>query len=208
MEELTRLIRSDMRPALGVTEPGAIAFAAAKARSYTSGEVISVTVKLNSGMYKNAFTCGIPNSREVGSEFAAALGAIAGNEELGLESLSDVKQKDAERAEKLVKQGKVQVILQDISSRIFIEVEVKTKLDQAVVTIEDTHTNITGIVVNGEVRFANSKEKTKGGEAEEKPQIHRYTFRQLCEYADIADVSELEFIWEAYRVNLELFEAG
>lgn len=161
MEELTRLIRSDMRPALGVTEPGAIAFAAAKARSYTSGEVISVTVKLNSGMYKNAFTCGIPNSREVGSEFAAALGAIAGNEELGLESLSDVKQKDAERAEKLVKQGKVQVILQDISSRIFIEVEVKTKLDQAVVTIEDTHTNITGIVVNGEVRFANSKEKTK-----------------------------------------------
>ena len=70
------------------------------------------------------------------------------------------------------------------------------------------HTNITGIVVNGEVRFANSKEKTKGGEAEEKPQIHRYTFRQLCEYADIADVSELEFIWEAYRVNLELFEAG
>lgn len=208
MEELTRLIRSDMRPALGVTEPGAIAFAAAKARSYTSGEVISVTVKLNSGMYKNAFICGIPNSREVGSEFAAALGAIAGNEELGLESLSDVKQKDAERAEKLVKQGKVQVILQDISSRIFIEVEVKTKLDQAVVTIEDTHTNITGIVVNGEVRFANSKEKTKGGEAEEKPQIHRYTFRQLCEYADIADVSELEFIWEAYRVNLELFEAG
>jgi L-cysteine desulfidase len=208
VEELTRLIRSDMRPALGVTEPGAIAFAAAKARSYTSGEVISVTVKLNSGMYKNAFTCGIPNSREVGSEFAAALGAIAGNEELGLESLSDVKQKDAERAEKLVKQGKVQVILQDISSRIFIEVEVKTKLDQAVVTIEDTHTNITGIVVNGEVRFANSKEKTKGGEAEEKPQIHRYTFRQLCEYADIADVSELEFIWEAYRVNLELFEAG
>ena len=102
----------------------------------------------------------------------------------------------------------MQVILQDISSRIFIEVEVKTKLDQAVVTIEDTHTNITGIVVNGEVRFANSKEKTKGGEAEEKPQIHRYTFRQLCEYADIADVSELEFIWEAYRVNLELFEAG
>ena len=79
----------------------------------------------------------------------------------------------------------MQVILQDISSRIFIEVEVKTKLDQAVVTIEDTHTNITGIVVNGEVRFANSKEKTKGGEAEEKPQnsqVYISAAMRVCRY--------------------------
>lgn len=67
MNRLTELIREDMKPALGVTEPGAIAFAAAKARSYTNGAVLSVIVRLNSGMYKNAFTCGIPNSREVGS---------------------------------------------------------------------------------------------------------------------------------------------
>ncbi len=57
-------------------------------------------------MYKNAFTCGIPNSREVGSEFAAALGVIAGNWELGLEALSDVRQEDIESAERLVEQGK------------------------------------------------------------------------------------------------------
>ena len=87
MNRLTELIREDMKPALGVTEPGeVIAFAAAKARSYTNGAVLSVIVRLNSGMYKNAFTCGIPNSREVGSEFAAALGVIAGNWELGLGS--------------------------------------------------------------------------------------------------------------------------
>ncbi|MBQ5674085.1 MAG: serine dehydratase subunit alpha family protein, partial [Lachnospiraceae bacterium] len=60
--ELTRLIKEDMRPALGVTEPGAIAFSVAKAKSYTDGEVKKVKVALNSGMYKNAFTCGIPNS--------------------------------------------------------------------------------------------------------------------------------------------------
>ena len=59
MNRLTELIREDMKPALGVTEPGAIAFAAAKARSYTNGAVLSVIVRLNSGMYKNAFTCGI-----------------------------------------------------------------------------------------------------------------------------------------------------
>ena len=62
MEELTRLIREDMKPALGVTEPGAIAFATARAKVETTGEVRSVDVALNSGMYKNAYTCGIPQS--------------------------------------------------------------------------------------------------------------------------------------------------
>ena len=86
MEELTRLIREDMKPALGVTEPGAIAFAVASAKKYTQGEIVRVKVALNSGMYKNAFTCGIPNSARFGNLYAAALGAVAADEEKGLES--------------------------------------------------------------------------------------------------------------------------
>ncbi len=74
MHELTELIRQDMKPALGVTEPGAIAFAAAVARQHTKGEVRGVKLRLNSGMFKNAFTCGIPGSDEVGNAHAAALG--------------------------------------------------------------------------------------------------------------------------------------
>ena len=62
MHELTKLIKDDMRPALGVTEPGAIAYAVSKARSYLTGELKEVRLLLNSGMYKNAYTCGIPNS--------------------------------------------------------------------------------------------------------------------------------------------------
>lgn len=100
MHPLTNLIFEDMKPALGVTEPGAIAFAAARARSLTRGPVQQVTVKLNSGMYKNAFTCGIPNSRQVGNVFAAALGTVAGNWEKGLEALADVREEDNTAAEK------------------------------------------------------------------------------------------------------------
>ena len=51
MEKLTKLIFDDMKPALGVTEPGAIAFAASKARSYTKGEIEEISVEMNSGMY-------------------------------------------------------------------------------------------------------------------------------------------------------------
>lgn len=83
MHELTGLIRQDMKPALGVTEPGAIAFAVASAKQHTKGEILSVKLRLNSGMYKNAFTCGIPGSDKVGNAHAAALGAVGADPDKG-----------------------------------------------------------------------------------------------------------------------------
>lgn len=90
MHNLTKLIYEDMRPALGVTEPGAIAFAVAKAKSFLPGEVEKVFDRLNSGIYKNAFTCGIPGSSYVGNEHAAALGAVAADSSKGLECLNGI----------------------------------------------------------------------------------------------------------------------
>ena len=207
MEKLTKLIFDDMKPALGVTEPGAIAFAASKARSYTKGEIEEVSVEMNSGMYKNAFTCGIPNSDEVGNIFSAALGVAAGNPEKGLESLADVTEKDNETAEKLVEEGKVKVKLSGISSDIFIEAAVKTKSDICVVTIKNSHTNIVRITLNGEVIFE-KEEKDKENEIEETPLIHKYTLKDLVFYVKNVDIKEIEFIQKAFDVNMELFNEG
>lgn len=207
MEKLTKLIFDDMKPALGVTEPGAIAFAASKARSYTKGEIEEVSVEMNSGMYKNAFTCGIPNSDEVGNIFSAALGVVAGNPEKGLESLADVTEKDNETAEKLVEEGKVKVKLSGISSDIFIEAAVKTKSDICVVTIKNSHTNIVRITLNGEVIFK-KEEKDKENEIEETPLIHKYTLKDLVSYVKNVDIKEIEFIQKAFDVNMELFNEG
>ena len=207
MEKLTKLIFDDMKPALGVTEPGAIAFAASKARSYTKGEIEEISVEMNSGMYKNAFTCGIPNSDEVGNIFAAALGVVAGNPEKGLESLADVTEKDNETAEKLVEEGKVKVKLSGISSDIFIEATVKTKSDICVVTIKNSHTNIVRITLNGEVIFE-KEEKDKENEIEETPLIHKYTLKDLVSYVKNVDIKEIEFIKKAFDVNMELFNEG
>lgn len=207
MEKLTKLIFDDMKPALGVTEPGAIAFAASKARSYTKGEIEEVSVEMNSGMYKNAFTCGIPNSDEVGNIFSAALGVAAGNPEKGLESLADVTEKDNETAEKLVEEGKVKVKLSGISSDIFIEATVKTKSDICVVTIKNSHTNIVRITLNGKVIFE-KEEKDKENEIEETPLIHKYTLKDLVSYVKNVDIKEIEFIQKAFDVNMELFNEG
>lgn len=207
MEKLTELIFNDMKPALGVTEPGAIAFAASKAVSFTKGDVKEVSVEMNSGMYKNAFTCGIPNSDEVGNIFAAALGVIAGNPEKGLESLADVTEEDNKKAEKLVKEGRVKVKLSGISSDIFIEATVKTETDICVVTIKDTHTNIVKISLNGEIIFEKADEK-KEDEGEEIPLIHKYTLKEIVDYAKNVDIEEIKFIKKAFEVNMELFNEG
>ena len=210
MHELSQMIKDDMKPALGVTEPGAIAFAVAKARSFTKGDIKKVNVAMNSGMYKNAFTCGIPNSNEVGNVFAAALGVVAGNADKGLESLADVTPEDNVKAQKMIDQGKITVELSGITSRIFIEATVETEEDKAIVTIRDSHTNITKIIVNDKVELETEDEKKTeedGGE-EESHSIHKYTLQQLYDYVKTVDIEEIRFINEAYKVNLELFHEG
>lgn len=210
MHELSQMIKDDMKPALGVTEPGAIAFAVAKARSFTKGDIKKVNVAMNSGMYKNAFTCGIPNSNEVGNMFAAALGVVAGNADKGLESLADVIPEDNVKAQEMIDQGKITVELSGITSRIFIEATVETEEDKAIVTIRDSHTNITKIIVNDKVELETEDEKKTeedGGE-EESHSIHKYTLQQLYDYVTTVDIEEIRFINEAYKVNLELFHEG
>ena len=222
MHELTRLIQKDMVPALGVTEPGAIAFCVAKAKSYAKGDLLHLNVTMNSGMYKNAFTCGIPNSKEVGNVFAAALGYVAGNPDKGLESLANVTPADNVRAQKLIDEGKITVGLSGISSRIFIEASLETTESKVILTIRDTHTNITKIVVNGEILLETEEkddtidspesgiiESYKAAEGCGTAQIHsihRYTLAELVDYVNTVPLEEIEFVKDAYKVNLALFE--
>ena len=206
MHILTKIIKEDMKPALGVTEPGAIAFAVAKARSYIVEEIKKVKVRLNSGIYKNAFTCGIPNSNEVGNMFAAALGVVAGKADRGLESLEDVSDDDNKKAQKLIDEGKIQVELNRISSDIFIEVEVLTIAEQVLVRIEGTHTNIVEIVLNGKTVF--TKELEKKEENSEDVILHKYSVKEILEYVESVDISEIDFVMRAYDMNMLLFQEG
>lgn len=206
MHELTRLIREDMRPALGVTEPGAIAFAVSTARRHTSGAVQHVLLRLNSGMFKNAFTCGIPGSSEVGNYHAAALGAVGADPDKGLECLDGITQEQAQQARQMVDAGQIQVEMSEITSRIFIEATVTAEEGSACVTIRDAHTNIVSIRENGCTVFEAPAGAQDGEEAP--PLIHRYTLAQLHDYALHVPAEELAFIHRAFELNMALCRAG
>lgn len=231
MNAFTKLIQEDMKPALGVTEPGAIAYACSRARSYTKGDVRKVTVILNSGMYKNAFTCGIPNSPYVGNQYAAALGVVAGRWEKGLSSLAEVTAADNAAAKQMIDEGRIEVRLGEISSCIDIKASIETDQDECSLHIRDKHTHVVEIRLNGNVIFSDAPEAdgktpcpTESAGAAlnasfgtsmcasdnpvELPKIHRHTLAEILEYCNRVPLEEIAFLREAYEVNLELFEAG
>lgn len=208
MNTLTRLIKEDMKPALGVTEPGAIAFAVATARTYTEGEVKKVRVALNSGMYKNAFTCGIPNSGRYGNLYAAALGARAAKAELGLESLAEITPEDDDAAAQMVEDGKVEVVLDHVGSEITIDATVETEADTCTVYIRDSHTHIVKIEKNGEEVFAADAEQPDVEKPSDIPAIHKYTLHEILEYVRNVPEEEISFIRDAFSMNMDLLEEG
>jgi len=206
MHELTKLIRQDMRPALGVTEPGAIAFAVSTARAHTTGEIRQICLRLNSGLFKNAFTCGIPGSNEVGNAHAAALGAVGADPDKELECLDCITPEQAKQARELVDAGKVQVEISEITSRIFIEATVVTQTGRASVIIRDSHTNIVRITENGNTVF--EKRCRTSAEQDAPPLIHSYTLAGLHDYALHVPAEELKFIDQAFKLNMALCQAG
>ena len=203
MHELIELLKSDMKPALGVTEPGAIAFAVSTACSYLSGEVESIELRLNSGIYKNAFTCGIPSSPHV---YAAALGAIAADPSMGLECLSSVTPADNKAAEKMIADDRIKVVLSEISSRIHIEAVARCGDEYAEVIIWDSHTNITCIKHNGEIVEGNDSPAYEQSESAEPPIIHKYTLQDFVNLVNEVSFEDIAFIKEAYTVNLNLYD--
>lgn len=208
MHALTELIKSDMKPALGVTEPGAIAFAVSTAKAHIKGTVKRVGLRLNSGMYKNAFTCGIPGTSEVGNYYAAALGAVAADPKKGLECLEGIGKAEEDAAGEMIKAGMISVSMSSITSCIFIEATVTGEDSEAVVTIQDAHTNITKITENGTVVFEKEAKAAQESKEAATPLIHQYTLAQMVEYVNTVSAQELDFIKEAYKVNYELLQEG
>lgn len=206
MHPLTTLIKEDMCPSLGVTEPGAIALAVSRARKELKGDIRHIRVEMNSGMYKNAFTCGIPGTSHVGAVYAAALGALAGDPDLSLEALAHITSQDIQMAEAMVKAHMVEIIMAEITPEIFIRATVVASDGQCTVVIRHTHTNIVSVSTASDGEMISKEEPLY---AEDKDAaIHQYTFDDLYAYAMTVDTKELAFLKNAWELNLDLLSAG
>lgn len=201
-KKLIEAVKNDLTPSLGVTEPGSIAYAASAAARAIGGRVERVNVLLNSGIYKNSFTCAVPGTDGMGCALAAALGAVAGDPEKKLTCLEGATEADIKKAKRLVSEGAAKAELYSLSPEIFIEANVVTDRGEAAAKVMGRHDRLVSLKVNGTERIVSREEK-----ADEAPfKVSSVSFADLIECADTAE--GLEFIDDAVKMDLALFEEG
>lgn len=182
------ILKHELVPALGCTEPIAIAFASAKARDVLGAFPEHVTVYLSGNMIKNVKSVIVPNSHgERGIPAAVALGCTGGDASLRYEVLTPVTEADIARAKALAASGFVDTRYVEGKDNLYIRVEAVRGGDRAVVTVEREHTNVTRIEKNGETLYA------AGCGAAEAPGVDKslLNVRDICAFAAGADPADL-----------------
>lgn len=227
--ELIGLIHKEVKPALGCTEPIAVALAVAKAvetsmsscksagnRSHCGFGTdwrkrtdIEVTVYVSANILKNGMGVGIPGTGMVGLHIASALGAVCGKSEYGLEVLHDLDDEAIQWARKLVEMGKIKISLADTDKKLYIRAEVKGNCGhKSVVVIEDDHDNIVSACFDDEV-VATSERKADEPAAEHKTTLdYHLTVKEICDFASTVDYEDIKFILESREMNLTLAQEG
>ena len=164
-KKLIEAVKADLVPSLGVTEPGAIAYAASAAARALGGRPQTVGVWLNSGIYKNSFTCAVPGTDGMGCALAAAMGAVCGRPEFRLSSLKWATEEDVSEAKRLVETGAARAYLEGISPEISIRAEVMTENGKAEALIAGRHDRLVSLKVNGKETLKFAEETSEETEA-------------------------------------------
>jgi L-cysteine desulfidase len=151
------LLNKELVKSLGCTEPIAITYAVAMARRQLGTSIIKkVTIKASRNLIKNAMSVSIPGTTlyEINLSsvlMAGALGIIKPDIEKNLEILNNIKKSDIENAKELISEGLINVELHDSKSKFYLEVIVESITSKARVVIENSHTNVVLIEVDGEI---------------------------------------------------------
>lgn len=201
-EILIELLKKDVVPALGCTEPVCVALSAANASKLIDGDIISIEVNVNAGIYKNGMSAGIPNCTEVGLPWAAAIGATLKNPEKGLELLADLTPELLAKAEKLIIDKKVNVFLKENEKSLFVECNLTTSNGTSRCLIQNAHTNIVLLKKNGEIVF--EKLQTTNNSSGDDAIINELKEMPLSEIrtlVDRASEEELLFMLDGVKMN-------
>lgn len=205
-DEITALIRREVVPAVGCTEPVAVALCVAKAAELLGHTPERIEVCLSANILKNAMGVGIPGTGMIGLPIAIALGALLARPELGLEVLRDVNPDDVERGRKYIAEERIKIGLCDNPpSNLHIEVTAFGPDGNAEAVISGAHTNF--------VYLRHPDGTSQSSQSSQQSQQSRQDDRELdmatvYAYAAESPLEEIEFILEAKRLNLAAAEVA
>ncbi|OPZ38012.1 MAG: Serine dehydratase alpha chain [Synergistetes bacterium ADurb.BinA166] len=186
MFTIKEFLHSEVKPALGCTEPGAVALAVARAREELPGPVDGVLVTVSDSIYKNGMDVGIPGTDGLkGNNVAAALAAGCGRSEYGLEVLKDCGASDVEAAMAFLAGGGVKIV-PDM----------------------ERHANIVKVTLDGAVVF--SAEPSASGQAGGgiPDEVASMGFSELVSLVDTMDEDDVDYVLQGVEMNMAIAEYG
>ena len=197
------LINCEVVPAIGCTEPIAVALCTARAAETLGAEPERITVRLSANILKNAMGVGIPGTGMIGLPIAVALGALIGRSEYRLEVLRDVTPEAVERGREMIDRRCISIGLKEgVCEKLYIEAEVEADGHRAVAVIAGGHTDFVFVSRDGEVLFDKRTPAECDDEAGEVP----LTLARVWDFAMTSPVDELRFILETRRLNMAAAE--
>lgn len=197
-EQIIALIKREVVPAIGCTEPIAVALCVAKATETLGCHPENIKVFLSANILKNAMGVGIPGTDMIGLPIAVALGALIGKSEYQLEVLKDSNPEAVEAGKKMIESQCIDIALKEnIEEKLYIEAVCTHGNDSATAIISGGHTNFVYISRNQDVLL----DSRTPASAEAQAAHVELTLRKVFDFATTAPLEEIEFILEARRLN-------
>lgn len=199
-ERIIRLVKQEVVPAIGCTEPIAVALCTAKATETLGCAPEKISVMLSANILKNAMGVGIPGTDgEIGLPIAIALGALCGRSEYQLEVLREVAGSDVLRAKAYIAEERISIGLKpDITEKLYIEVSVEADGHTAEAVISGGHTRFVSVRHDGNQILHAASEASEQEPADDDSWL---SLSKVYEFATTAPLDEIEFINEARRLN-------
>lgn len=202
-DRIIALIQREVVPAIGCTEPVAVALCVAKATEVLGKCPETITARLSANILKNAMGVGIPGTGMIGLPIAIALGALKGKSEYGLEVLKDITPESVEEGKQMIAGQGIKIELKEgIEEKLYIEVVCSAGGDEAMAIISGGHTNFVYAERNGQVLFDH---RTKTGAEADTEEVD-LNLSKVYDFATTTPLDEIRFILEAKRLNLQAAE--
>ena len=197
-EQLISLVKREVVPAIGCTEPIAVALCVARATETLGQTPTHISVKLSANVLKNAMGVGIPGTGMVGLPIAIALGSLIGKSAYQLEVLKDITPEAVEQGKQYIAQKRIHIALKsDTAEKLYIEVTCQAGEQQATAIIAGGHTTFVFVQKNDTVLLDN---RTPAAQEESRDAI-QLTLRKVYDFATTAPLDEIRFILDTAKLN-------
>jgi len=203
------VMKSEVFPALGCTEPIAVAYAAGIAAKEIEGELKEINIIVDPGVYKNGLAITVPNTGgERGNLIAGVLGALIKQPELKMEILKGVREDMISRAKALIRDKKAKVTYDKSKTDLYIAASVKSETDSARAVIENGHTNLVLLEKNDRTIFEKKRDEISSLDQEYKPILKKMRILELIDLAERLDDDDYAYIQRGIEMNLTISESG